>query len=70
MINFEAVFLMFYLKDKTVELVVVTDRALPVVGSKIRVKGRIEEAFSIGNQQMLVFVEETQAKKAQAGSHR
>ncbi len=47
----------FRVKDKTGEIVVVTAKPLPSVGSKVRVKGRIEEAFSIGTEQMLVFVE-------------
>ncbi len=47
----------FRLKDKTGEIVVVTSKPLPSLGSKVRVKGRIEEAFSIGTEQMLVFVE-------------
>jgi hypothetical protein len=56
----------FKLKDKTGEIVVVTDRALPVVGSKVRVKGKIEEAFAIGDQQMLVFVEDNNNRRKQS----
>lgn len=48
----------FTLKDHTGEIKVVTVRFLPPVGSKVRVRGKIEEAFSIGNLQTLVFVEE------------
>lgn len=47
----------FRLKDKTGEIVVVTMKPLPSVGSKVRVTGSIEEAFSIGSEQTLVFVE-------------
>jgi DNA polymerase II small subunit/DNA polymerase delta subunit B len=47
----------FRLKDRTGDIVVVTKRTLPSVGSKVRVKGRVEEAFSLGSEQMLVFVE-------------
>lgn len=47
----------FRVKDKTGEIMVVTRRSLPSIGSKVRVKGRVEEAFSIGTEQMLVFVE-------------
>ncbi|MDA8083097.1 MAG: hypothetical protein M0024_05520 [Nitrospiraceae bacterium] len=49
----------FKLKDKTGEITVITKRSLPNVGAKERVKGHVEEAFSIGDQQMLVFVEGT-----------
>ena len=48
----------FRVKDKTGEIVVVTGKPLPSVGSKVRVHGEIKEAFSIGTEQMLVFVEE------------
>jgi hypothetical protein len=48
----------FRVKDNTGEIPVVTRRTLPSVGSKVRVKGRVEEAFSIGAEQLLVFVEE------------
>ncbi len=50
----------FRVKDKTGEIVVVTGKPLPSVGSEVRVKGKIVEAFSIGSEQMLVFVEEDQ----------
>lgn len=50
----------FYkLRDKTGEIIVVTKKTLPEVRSKVRVTGRIDEAFSIGNQKLLVFVEES-----------
>lgn len=48
----------FRVKDKTGELVVVTSKTLPPMGSKVRIKGRVKEAFSIGSEQMLVFVED------------
>lgn len=48
----------FKLQDKTGEIVVITSKALPGMGSKVRVKGRIEEVFVIGNEQWLVFIEE------------
>lgn len=48
----------FRVKDKTGEIVVVTGRTLPAVGSEVRVTGRVEEAFSLGTEQLLVFVEE------------
>jgi aspartyl/asparaginyl-tRNA synthetase len=47
----------FKLKDKTGEITVTTKKSLPAVGAKERVKGKVEEAFTIGDQQLLVFVE-------------
>jgi uncharacterized protein YjbJ (UPF0337 family) len=52
----------FKLKDKTGEITVITKRSLPAVGAKERVKGKVQEAFAIGDQQMLVFVEESEEK--------
>jgi hypothetical protein len=53
----------FTLKDKTGEIIVATKRPLPAVGTKVRVQGKVEEAFSIGTEQKLVFVEVTEASK-------
>jgi hypothetical protein len=47
----------FTVRDATGELAVVTSRALPRKGSKIEVTGRVEEAFSIGDKQLLVLIE-------------
>ncbi len=58
----------FRLKDKTGEIVVVTGKPLPAVGSRVRVKGKIVEAFSIGSEQMLVFVEEEKGKTEEESS--
>lgn len=49
----------FRLKDETGEIVVVTDKPLPKVGTKVKVKGNVQEAFSIGNQQLIVIVEQS-----------
>ena len=56
----------FRVKDKTGEIVVVTGKPLPSVGSKVRVHGEIKEAFSIGTEQMLVFVEEEKEEPGEA----
>ncbi len=48
----------FRVKDKTGEIVVISRRPLPSVGSKVRVTGRVQEAFSVGSEQMLVFIED------------
>ena len=47
----------FVVKDKTGEIVVITERPLPKQGTKIKVKGTVEEAFSIGDKQLIVIVE-------------
>ena len=49
----------FILKETTGEITVVTDKPLPAVGARIRVKGYVEEGFSLGDQQYLVFIEKS-----------
>lgn len=49
----------FILQDPTGEIYVITDKPLPAVGAKIRVKGQVEEGFSLGDQQYLVFIEKS-----------
>jgi hypothetical protein len=59
------VVLKFYkVKDKTADIVVVTKRTLPEAKSNVLVKGKIDEAFPIGDQKLLVFVEESVEEKA------
>jgi aspartyl/asparaginyl-tRNA synthetase len=48
----------FVIRDNTGEIVVVTDRILPKEGSSISVKGHVQEAFSIGNNQLIVLIED------------
>lgn len=48
----------FVVKDGTGEITVVTKRPLPRKGTKIRVKGTVEEAFSFGEKQAMVIVED------------
>jgi hypothetical protein len=55
----------FKVKDRTGKIIVITRKILPSVGSKVKVKGRIEEAFSLGEEQMLVFVEENSGQGKQ-----
>jgi len=50
----------FILRDATGEITVVTDRPLPAKGEKIKVKGVVKEAVSIGTKTSLVPVEETE----------
>ena len=47
----------FVVKDKTGEIIVVTKRPLPREGIKITVNGMVHEAFSIGDKNVVVVVE-------------
>ena len=47
----------FKLKDRTGEIMVITEKPLPSVGAKIAVQGMVHDAFSIGGEQLLVFIE-------------
>jgi hypothetical protein len=47
----------FVLKDNTGEITVVTTKPLPRKGSRITVKGKVRQAFSIGDDQLIVVVE-------------
>ncbi len=49
----------FKVRDKTGEITVVTKNSLPEIKSKVRVKGKVDEAFSIGDQKLLVFAAES-----------
>ncbi len=56
--------LKFYkLRDKSGEIIVVTGKSLPETKSVLSVKGKIDNAFIIGDQKLLVFVEESVEKK-------
>lgn len=48
----------FVVRDNTGQIAVVSDKPLPGKGSTIKVTGTVKEAFSIGDQQLLVLVEE------------
>ena len=47
----------FKLKDRTGEIMVITEKRLPSVGDKIKVNGMVHDAFSLGGEQLLVFIE-------------
>jgi hypothetical protein len=50
--------LKFYkIKDKSGEMIVVTKKSLPETRSNVGVKGRIDDAFPMGDQKLVVFVE-------------
>ncbi len=49
----------FKVRDKTGEIIVVTKKTLPEARSTVVVKGRIDEAFPIGDRKLTVFMEES-----------
>ncbi|HMK75068.1 MAG TPA: OB-fold nucleic acid binding domain-containing protein [Thermodesulfobacteriota bacterium] len=54
----------FYkVRDKTGEIIVVTRRTLPELKSILRVKGKIDQAFPIGDLKLVVFLEESPEEK-------
>ncbi len=53
----------FVIRDNYVEISVVTDRPLPAKGEKIKVKGIVKEAFSMGTKTALVLMETTEKSK-------
>jgi hypothetical protein len=56
--------LRFYkIKDKSGEMIVVSKKSLPEIRSNVGVKGRIDDAFSLGDQKLVVFVEGSVEKK-------
>jgi hypothetical protein len=52
----------FRIKDATGDILIVTDRVLPVEGTNVRITGKVEE-LSIGPWQGLVIREERAAKR-------
>ena len=54
----------FVVDDGTGTITVVTDRALPKKGTKIRVKGKVSEMFSLGDTQALVIIEDSDKHEA------
>ena len=53
----------FTVKDSTGEITVITSRPLPRKGSGITVRGTVQEAFSLGDQQVIVIVEPDDREK-------
>jgi hypothetical protein len=47
----------FKTKDRTGEIMVITDKQLPPVGAKVTVIGMVHDAFSLGGEHILVFIE-------------
>ena len=48
----------FVVKDKTGQIVVITKRPLPREGTKITVRGTVQEAFTLGDKQLIVIMED------------
>ena len=48
----------FKVKDRTGEIVVLTDRLLPNIGQTARVRGKIDQTFLIGDSGVTVLIEE------------
>jgi hypothetical protein len=61
--SFFVVLKFFKLKDKTGEIIVLTKQGLPHVKSTVSVRGKIDEAFPVGDQKFLVFVAEAIEEK-------
>jgi hypothetical protein len=56
--SFSMIFIKYFMvRDDSGEIAVVTQRTLPAKGEKIKVKGSVKEAFSIGPETALVLVE-------------
>jgi len=47
----------FVMRDSTGEVTIVTEKPLPKIGPKMKVKGTVQEAFAIGDQQLIVIFE-------------
>ena len=47
----------FLIRDDSGEIIVVTNKPLPRKGETITVKGKVQEAFSLGSETLFVFIE-------------
>jgi hypothetical protein len=52
----------FIVEDRTGEIAVITQRPLPKKGSKIRIRGEVSAAFSLGQAQAVVILEKENTK--------
>ena len=50
----------FILRDESGEITVVTERPLPRQGERLKIRGTVKEAFSIGTQSLLVIHEKVE----------
>jgi len=53
----------FTVEDDSGSINVITKRILPQVGSKVRLRGHIMEAFAFQDKQMLVLLEDTEEER-------
>jgi len=67
---FFAVVKFFKVKDKTGVITVVTKKTLPAIRSIVRVQGKIDEAFPIGDEKLVVFREESVEEKSSNSSNK
>jgi hypothetical protein len=49
----------FTVKDSTGEIVVITEKPLPKPGARMKVKGTVKEAFSLGDKSVVVIIEKS-----------
>jgi hypothetical protein len=61
--SFFGVIKFYKVKDKTGEIIVVTKKTLPELKSTLRVKGKIDAVFTIGDLKLLVFLEDSFEEK-------
>ena len=61
--SFFVVIKFYKVRDKTGEIIVVTKKTLPELKTILRVKGKIDEAFPIGDLKLLVFWEDSFEEK-------
>ncbi len=53
----------FKLRDGTGEIIIMTGKNLPEIKAAIRVKGRINQSFALGDRKLLIFSEESSEQK-------
>lgn len=47
----------FLVRDETGEIAVVTERILPGKGETVTIRGKVQEAFALGDERLIVIVE-------------
>jgi len=55
----------FTVQDQTGKIAVMTSRVMPAKGEKVRVRGTVKEAFSLGTRRIIVITEEPASDTAQ-----
>lgn len=61
--SFFGVIKFYKVRDKTGEIIVVTKKTSPELNAILRVKGKIDEVFPIGDLKLLVFLEDSFEEK-------